>query len=136
MAEASFNAEEPPTAAAAEEAEADAVGGPTDLLLLKKAERRRQRDLYTALNLEEGASAEDVRGAYLRLAALMHPDKHGGGSELRTDAEEVRRFGGLELCVAYTCNCGQFIRGIQFYSFTPTPSLYSNSGASTARIRC
>ncbi len=63
--------------------------GPTDMLLLKKAEQRRQRDLYTALNLEEGASPDDVRGAYLRLAALMHPDKHGGGSPLRADAEEV-----------------------------------------------
>lgn len=97
MAEASAYAEEePPTAtasaAAAEEGTGEGAGGegPTDLLLLKKAERRRQRDLYTALNLEEGASAEDVRGAYLRLAALMHPDKHGGGSALRADAEEVR----------------------------------------------
>ena len=87
---------EPPPQAAEAEAAGDEEGGsgggngPTDLLLLKKAERRRQRDLYTALNLEEGASSEDVRGAYLRLAALMHPDKHGGGSALRADAEEVR----------------------------------------------
>lgn len=94
MAEA--YAEEPQAAAAEETSEAagggGGEGGPTDLLLLKKAERRRQRDLYTALNLEEGASAEDVRGAYLRLAALMHPDKHGGGSALRADAEEVGLF--------------------------------------------
>jgi hypothetical protein len=81
--------EAPQEEAAAAGPDAPEGGSCSDLLLLKKAERRRQRDLYTALNLEEGASAEDVRGAYLRLAALMHPDKHGGGSPLRADAEEV-----------------------------------------------
>lgn len=103
MADASASAEEePPTAPASAAATEEGAGGegPTDLLLLKKAERRRQRDLYTALNLEEGASAEDVRGAYLRLAALMHPDKHGGGSALRADAEEVRVGGFRVWCCA------------------------------------
>lgn len=93
MADAAYAQEEPthaegnPDPAPAAKEDEEGEGG--DLLLLKKAERRRQRDLYTALNLEEGASAEEVRGAYLRLAALMHPDKHGGGSALRADAEEV-----------------------------------------------
>ena len=38
-------------------------------------------DPYAALELPWGASAEEIRRAFRRLAALHHPDRHGGSPE-------------------------------------------------------
>ncbi|KIM65244.1 hypothetical protein SCLCIDRAFT_536150 [Scleroderma citrinum Foug A] len=38
-------------------------------------------DLYKVLGVESGASAEDVRKAYRKLALLHHPDKHASSTD-------------------------------------------------------
>jgi DnaJ-domain-containing protein 1 len=37
-----------------------------------------ERDPYVVLNLARGATAEEIRAAYLSLAARYHPDQHQG----------------------------------------------------------
>jgi DnaJ like chaperone protein len=49
---------------------------------------RNSRDPYTVLEIEPGASREEIRAAYRRLAAQYHPDKvQHLGEELRELAE-------------------------------------------------
>ncbi len=52
---------------------------------LLQSKRRRKRELYSALNVDAGASAEEIRAAYLTVASTYHPDRVK--PSLRGDAE-------------------------------------------------
>lgn len=41
-------------------------------------------DLYDVLNVQRGASVDEVRSAFRDLSRIYHPDKHGGGSSSST----------------------------------------------------
>ena len=47
------------------------------------------REAYAILDLEPGASREDIQAAYTRLMKLMHPDK-GGGAGLAAQLNAAR----------------------------------------------
>ena len=48
-------------------------------------------DLYAVLALESGASQEDIRKSYRKLALVCHPDKHTNSSE-HERAHALKRF--------------------------------------------
>jgi molecular chaperone DnaJ len=48
-------------------------------------------DYYRVLGLSPGASAEEIKSAYRRLALELHPDHNGG------DSVKTRRFVGVDL---------------------------------------
>lgn len=48
-------------------------------------------EALSALGLEEGATAEDVRLAHRELAQMLHPDKYEGNKRLRARAEQQMR---------------------------------------------
>lgn len=48
-----------------------------------------QRDYYEVLGVSRGASTDEVRKAYLKLAHKYHPDKTGGDKEAETQLKEI-----------------------------------------------
>jgi DnaJ family protein A protein 2 len=40
-------------------------------------------DLYAALEVERGASADDIKRAYFKAAKTKHPDKGGSAEEFK-----------------------------------------------------
>ena len=48
-------------------------------------------EALSALGLEEGATAEDVRLAHRELTQMLHPDKYEGNKRLRARAEQQMR---------------------------------------------
>ena len=55
----------------------------------KDAQGDKREDPHAILGVDRGASQEDIRAAYRRLAALYHPDRHTHlGDEFRSLAEK------------------------------------------------
>lgn len=46
-------------------------------------------DPYTVLGLSPGASEEEIKGAYRRLAKKYHPDLHPGDQEAAKKMQEI-----------------------------------------------
>ena len=49
------------------------------------------RDLYAALGVRRDASDEDIKRAYRKLAARLHPDKQRGVEDARRGVRVTRR---------------------------------------------
>jgi curved DNA-binding protein CbpA len=47
------------------------------------------RDYYEVLGIEPGASVEEIKKAYRRLAFQCHPDRNGTGDEAHRKMEEI-----------------------------------------------
>jgi len=60
----------------------DAAQAPASDELFLVAELLELTDPHEVLGLDQGASKDEVRRAYYRLARAFHPDKHGGSSDL------------------------------------------------------
>lgn len=63
---------------------------PRQAELMELADQLRARDPHEVLGIDKGASEDEVKAAYERLAARAHPDRFSGGSQgLRALAEDV-----------------------------------------------
>ncbi len=49
----------------------------------------KERDLYAVLGVARGASADEIKRAYKKLAAQLHPDKHPGKKDVETRFKDV-----------------------------------------------
>jgi len=48
-----------------------------------------KRDYYETLGLQRGASAQDIKGAYRKLAMQYHPDRNPGDEEAEHRFKEI-----------------------------------------------
>ncbi len=57
-------------------------------MAIKKV-RKMKRDFYEVLGVQKGASADEIKGAYRKLAMKYHPDKNPGDKVSEDKFKEI-----------------------------------------------
>ena len=86
------------------------------------------KDYYKTLGIGRGASADEIKKAYRKMALKFHPDKnHSAGAEEKfkeiAEAYDVLSDGKLKKCdTFFTCPCPPSFDS-HLSTFSPSPSL-------------